>query len=77
MYLSVYEFTRSGAEIFNSEWLSRRRFLGRGSMFVVSSPQFRRILQLPDDFRGQRLMDLGAGDGATTSLLAPVEKKNI
>jgi len=47
-------------------------FLGRGSMFVVSAPQFRRILQLPDDFRGQRLMDLGAGDGATTSLLAPM-----
>jgi len=44
--------------------------LRRGSMFVVSSEQFRRLFRLPEDYGAERMLDLGAGDGATTSLLA-------
>ena len=39
-------------------------------MFVISADQFRRLFRLADGYHAARLMDLGAGDGATTSLLA-------
>lgn len=48
------------------------RLLRRGSMFVLSAQQFRRLFRLPDDYRAEALLDLGAGDGATTALLAPM-----
>ena len=51
---------------------SLARLLGRGSMFVISAGQLRRLFNLSDDFRADSLLDLGAGDGATTSLIAPV-----
>jgi len=41
-------------------------------MFVISDEQFRRLFHLADDYRAERMLDLGAGDGATTSLLAPM-----
>ena len=41
-------------------------------MFVISAGQLRRLFNLSDDFRADSLLDLGAGDGATTSLIAPV-----
>lgn len=41
-------------------------------MFVLSGKQFRRLLRLPDEWRAERMLDLGAGDGATTALLAPM-----
>lgn len=46
--------------------------LRRGSMFVISAEQFRRLFRLPEDYSAERMLDLGAGDGATTSLLAPM-----
>lgn len=46
------------------------RLLKRGSMFVISDRQFRRVFHLADDYRAERMLDLGAGDGATTALLA-------
>ena len=46
------------------------RILGRGSMFVISAKQFRHLFKLADDFGAERILDLGAGDGATTSHLA-------
>lgn len=46
------------------------RFLGRGSMFVFSGDQFRRLLQISSDWRGNRLLDLGAGDGGVTDVMA-------
>ncbi|KAI9557452.1 hypothetical protein GHT06_017280 [Daphnia sinensis] len=44
--------------------------LRRGSMFVISDRQFRKLFHLADDYRAERMLDLGAGDGATTALLA-------
>ncbi|XP_046440293.1 protein-L-histidine N-pros-methyltransferase-like isoform X2 [Daphnia pulex] len=44
--------------------------LRRGSMFVISDRQFRRLFHLADDYRAERMLDLGAGDGATTALLS-------
>jgi hypothetical protein len=39
-------------------------------MFVISDRQFRRLFHLADDYRAERMLDLGAGDGATTALLS-------
>ena len=39
-------------------------------MFVISDKQFRTLFRLSDDYRADRMLDIGAGDGATTSLLA-------
>ncbi|XP_069701321.1 protein-L-histidine N-pros-methyltransferase [Periplaneta americana] len=46
--------------------------LGRGSMFVFSLEQFRRLLAVEEDWRGDTLLDLGAGDGKTTEVMAPL-----
>eukprot|EP00050_Salpingoeca_kvevrii_P022351 m.124979 g.124979 ORF g.124979 m.124979 type:complete len:501 (-) comp9684_c0_seq2:19-1521(-) len=51
--------------------------LKRGRMFVLSQEQFRTHLDFPDpprplSFKRQRLMDIGAGDGGVTELLAPM-----
>ncbi|KAJ8413712.1 hypothetical protein AAFF_G00082190 [Aldrovandia affinis] len=44
-------------------------FLGRGSMFVFSRDQFRRLLKISPDWKGHRLLDLGAGDGGVTDVM--------
>ncbi|XP_028845867.1 protein-L-histidine N-pros-methyltransferase isoform X2 [Denticeps clupeoides] len=44
-------------------------FLGRGSMFVFSAEQFRRLLQIGPDWKAERLLDLGAGDGGVTEVM--------
>jgi 16S rRNA A1518/A1519 N6-dimethyltransferase RsmA/KsgA/DIM1 with predicted DNA glycosylase/AP lyase activity len=41
--------------------------LGRGSMFVFSSEQFLKLVPKPSG----RLLDLGAGDGRVTEIMAP------
>jgi len=48
------------------------RLLGRGSMFVFSLEQFRRLLAVTEGWRGGALLDLGAGDGKTTEVMAPL-----
>jgi SAM-dependent methyltransferase len=54
-------------------------FLGRGSMHVLSREQAKMLLRraggLPEDADGRptgRLLDIGAGDGAVTTRLAPL-----
>ncbi|XP_047466045.1 methyltransferase-like protein 9 isoform X2 [Mugil cephalus] len=44
-------------------------FLGRGSMFVFSPDQFRQLLRIDPDWRAERLLDLGAGDGGVTEVM--------
>ncbi|XP_072523705.1 protein-L-histidine N-pros-methyltransferase isoform X1 [Salminus brasiliensis] len=44
-------------------------FLGRGSMFVFSLDQFQRLLRIDSDWKGERLLDLGAGDGGVTDVM--------
>ncbi|XP_056100676.1 methyltransferase-like protein 9 isoform X1 [Rhinichthys klamathensis goyatoka] len=44
-------------------------FLGRGSMFVFSKDQFRRLLQIEPEWKGRRMLDLGAGDGGVTEVM--------
>ncbi|XP_051523262.1 protein-L-histidine N-pros-methyltransferase-like isoform X1 [Myxocyprinus asiaticus] len=44
-------------------------FLGRGSMFVFSKDQFRRLLRISPDWKAERLLDLGAGDGGVTEVM--------
>ncbi|XP_062860108.1 methyltransferase-like protein 9 [Trichomycterus rosablanca] len=46
-------------------------FLGRGSMFVFSEEQFHLLLQIHPHWRAERLLDLGAGDGAVTDIMGP------
>uniref|UniRef100_A0A8C1IQM6 Methyltransferase like 9 n=1 Tax=Cyprinus carpio TaxID=7962 RepID=A0A8C1IQM6_CYPCA len=44
-------------------------FLGRGSMFVFSKEQFQRLLRIEPEWKGQRMLDLGAGDGGVTEVM--------
>ncbi|TWW54242.1 protein-L-histidine N-pros-methyltransferase-like [Takifugu flavidus] len=39
-------------------------------MFVFSSEQFQRLLQIHPEWRADRLLDLGAGDGGVTKVMA-------
>lgn len=43
--------------------------LNRGSMFVFSPSQFRRLLRISPEWRAERLLDLGAGDGGVTEVM--------
>ncbi|XP_017773778.1 PREDICTED: methyltransferase-like protein 9 [Nicrophorus vespilloides] len=47
------------------------RWLQRGSMFVVSFQQFLKLVGGGEDWSTGDLLDLGAGDGEVTALLAP------
>ncbi|BHF67049.1 Methyltransferase-like protein 9 [Sparganum proliferum] len=51
---------------------SANGLLNRGSMFVVSTAQFRRLLGVTSDWHAKRLLDLGAGDGKVTAKMAPL-----
>ncbi|CDQ87801.1 methyltransferase-like protein 9 isoform X1 [Oncorhynchus mykiss] len=44
-------------------------FLGRGSMFVFSADQLQQLLRVAPEWRGERLLDLGAGDGGVTEVM--------
>ncbi|XP_056153356.1 methyltransferase-like protein 9 isoform X2 [Lampris incognitus] len=43
--------------------------LGRGSMFVFSAEQFHQLLRITPEWRAERLLDLGAGDGGVTEVM--------
>ncbi|KAK3529327.1 hypothetical protein QTP70_029149 [Hemibagrus guttatus] len=49
--------------------------LGRGSMFVFSQEQFRQLLQIRPDWKGEKLLDLGAGDGGVTDVMGSLFKE--
>ncbi|KAK7114058.1 hypothetical protein V1264_000184 [Littorina saxatilis] len=44
--------------------------LGRGSMFVLSHQQFEKLLRLSPVRKAENLIDLGAGDGEVTKVMA-------
>lgn len=44
--------------------------LDRGSMFVYSTSQFRKLMEISDDWTAESLLDLGAGDGRVTAKMA-------
>ncbi|TSK14583.1 Methyltransferase-like protein 9 [Bagarius yarrelli] len=50
-------------------------FLGRGSMFVFSQDQFRQLLQIHSDWKREKLLDLGAGDGGVTEVMGSYFKE--
>lgn len=39
-------------------------------MFVVSQPQFRKLLRVNESWKAESLLDLGAGDGEVTQHIA-------
>ncbi|XP_067130666.1 protein-L-histidine N-pros-methyltransferase isoform X2 [Centruroides vittatus] len=45
-------------------------FLGRGSTFVFSQSQFLQLLGVASDWHSEALLDLGAGDGSVTQVMA-------
>lgn len=47
-------------------------WLQRGSMFVMSLPQFVKLLKIDGDDKYDTLLDLGAGDGKVTAHVAPL-----
>lgn len=44
-------------------------------MFVVSQPQFRKLLRVDEDWQTDTLLDLGAGDGEVTAHIAPLFRR--
>ncbi|VUZ45023.1 unnamed protein product [Hymenolepis diminuta] len=46
--------------------------LNRGSMFVISSELFRKLIDVDQNWKAERLLDLGAGDGRVTMRMAPM-----
>ncbi|XP_050508925.1 protein-L-histidine N-pros-methyltransferase-like [Diabrotica virgifera virgifera] len=50
-------------------------WLQRGSMFVVSQPQVRKLLGVDEDWKCKSLLDIGAGDGKVTDQIAPIFHK--
>ncbi|XP_044761320.1 protein-L-histidine N-pros-methyltransferase [Coccinella septempunctata] len=50
-------------------------WLRRGSMFVVSSSQFLKLLKSDGDWHRDTIIDLGAGDGGVTAHIAPFFSK--
>ncbi|XP_014668697.1 PREDICTED: methyltransferase-like protein 9 [Priapulus caudatus] len=51
---------------------SANGFLGRGSMFVMSTNQLLQLMGANSSWRAQSLLDLGAGDGRVTQQMAPL-----
>ncbi|KAJ7984773.1 hypothetical protein DPEC_G00358260 [Dallia pectoralis] len=49
--------------------------LGRGSMFVFSMAQFQQLLHIEPEWRAERLLDLGAGDGGVTEVMGALFKE--
>uniref|UniRef100_T1J491 C2H2-type domain-containing protein n=1 Tax=Strigamia maritima TaxID=126957 RepID=T1J491_STRMM len=47
-------------------------WLQRGSMFVFSRKQLLHLLGMRSSWRGSNLLDIGAGDGNVTSIMAPL-----
>lgn len=45
-------------------------WLGRGSMFVYSRSQFTKLLDIDKDWKGDSMLDLGAGDGEVTKMMS-------
>ncbi|EDO37060.1 predicted protein [Nematostella vectensis] len=45
--------------------------LNRGSMHIFSAQQFRSLLGVDDKWKANKLLDLGAGDGKVTEVMAP------
>ncbi|ELU17292.1 hypothetical protein CAPTEDRAFT_167325 [Capitella teleta] len=45
-------------------------WLGRGSMFVFSSSQFRSLMNIDEHWKGDKMLDLGAGDGEVTKKMS-------
>lgn len=70
LYFSFLAFTYFLISFYFFFFVYCCRLLRRGSMFVISDRQFRNLFRLPDDYHRDRMLDLGAGDGATTALLA-------
>lgn len=68
-----HSIARSVLSIFGWTSTSINGFLGRGSMFVLSSDQFKLLYDQLPSVRAKhdsRLLDLGAGDGKVTEVMA-------
>lgn len=65
LLLLVYQLCLSSCDVF----FFYLRFLGRGSMFVFSVEQFQQLLRISPEWRAERLLDLGAGDGGVTGVM--------
>eukprot|EP00062_Callorhinchus_milii_P008985 gi/632952299/ref/XP_007891775.1/ PREDICTED: methyltransferase-like protein 9 [Callorhinchus milii] len=65
-----HSFVTSIFSLFMSK-TSINGLLGRGSMFIFSPEQFRSLLRISPDWRMQRVLDLGAGDGEVTKIMSP------
>ena len=71
-----YNLAKSVMKIFYYTQTDINGYLGRGSMFVLSRPQFEQLtdkagVRLDDEAKMERMIDLGAGDGRPTQSFVP------
>ncbi|XP_059147793.1 protein-L-histidine N-pros-methyltransferase-like isoform X2 [Physella acuta] len=64
-----YSLARPVLNLFMTQ-TSINGFLQRGSMFVFSRPQFEKLLNISPYYKGETLLDLGAGDGRVTKQMS-------
>ncbi|XP_005102809.1 methyltransferase-like protein 9 [Aplysia californica] len=65
----LYSVARPILNIFMTQ-TSINGFLNRGSMFIFSKNQFEKLLGFSAYYKGENLLDLGAGDGMVTLKMA-------
>lgn len=71
VFMQIYHSIVKSVLSWFMETTSINGWLGRGSMFVFSRSQFRQLMDVDETWRGDTLIDLGAGDGEVTQKMAP------
>ncbi|XP_060592836.1 protein-L-histidine N-pros-methyltransferase-like [Ruditapes philippinarum] len=71
VFMQIYHSIAKSLLSWFMENTSINGWLGRGSMFVFSRQQFMQLMDIDVDWKGENLLDLGAGDGEVTKMMAP------
>ncbi|XP_045192479.1 protein-L-histidine N-pros-methyltransferase-like isoform X2 [Mercenaria mercenaria] len=71
VFMQIYHSVAKSLLSWFMENTSINGWLGRGSMFVFSRSQFTQLLDIDEDWKEESLLDLGAGDGEVTKMMAP------
>ncbi|KAH3771347.1 protein-L-histidine N-pros-methyltransferase-like [Dreissena polymorpha] len=75
VFTQLYHLLAKSVMSWFMENTSINGWLGRGSMFVLSQAQFMTLLNVKDNWIGQSMIDLGAGDGKVTEKMSPFFKQ--
>ncbi|KAH3771349.1 hypothetical protein DPMN_172664 [Dreissena polymorpha] len=71
VFTQIYYLLAESVMSWFMEYTSIYGWLGSGHMFVLSRAQFMTLLNIKDNWMGQSMIDLGAGDGTVTEKMSP------